>query len=103
MRAAIVLLSETPLGWPIKLRVGSVLLGTGYKFARAAPTRLILFSGITFPGNGIFVSGSTMVTGAVLKSPARSLRVGTSVVLVTACRRRAPSYENIQKSLSLPS
>ena len=43
-----------------------------------------------------------MTADAPLKSPARSLRVGTKAVVVTACRRRVPSYENIQKSLSLP-
>jgi hypothetical protein len=37
-----------------------------------------------FPAKGIFVIGSTMVTGKPLKSPARSFSVGTSVVLVTA-------------------
>ena len=46
--------------------------------------------------------GSTMVAGRPLKSPARSSSVGTSVVVVTDCRRRVPSYENIQNSLSLP-
>src|SRR6185369_13458629 len=95
-------LSETPCGWPMKLRFGSLLLGAGYKFAKAAPTGLIFSFGITFPGKGILVIGSTIVASAPLKSPARSFRVGTRVVLVTDCRRRVPSKANIQNSLFLP-
>ena len=38
-----------------------MLLGAGYKFASAAPTGLILFAGITFPGKGILVKGSTIM------------------------------------------
>src|SRR4029434_3920265 len=81
---------------------GSALFGTGYNLASAAPTGLILVAGITLPGKGILVIGSTIVTGTALKSPARSCSVGTSVVVVTACRRRVPSYETIPNSLSLP-
>src|SRR6185436_13038797 len=82
---------------------GSLLFGTGYNPASAAPTGLILVAGITLPGKGILLIGSTIVAGTALKSPARSASVGTSVVVVTACRRRVPSYENIRNTLFLPS
>ena len=39
---------------------------------------------------------------ASAEDPLLTSVIGTSVVVVTACWRRVPSYENIQKSLSFP-